>query len=78
MEINSSVFVRKKCIRSSRIRFVIFLTSGDGNVALSVLFSKKAWCICCCIQYGITPEASPDATYRSSNRNYFDGRKFFA
>ena len=36
--------------RSSRIRFVLFLTSGDGSIALSVLFSK----IACCIQYGIS------------------------
>ena len=26
--------------RSSRIRFVLFLTSGDGSIALSVKFSK--------------------------------------
>ena len=38
--------------RSSRIRFVLFLTSGDGSIALSVQFSKIAFCI----QYGITPE----------------------
>ena len=42
--------------------FVILLTSGEGNVALNVLFSK----IACCIHYGITPEAA----YRSSNGRY--------
>ena len=41
---------------SSRIRFVLFLTNGDGSVVLIVVISK----IACCIQYGITPET----TYR--------------
>ena len=51
--------------RSSRMRFVLFVTSVDGNIALSVLFRKTA----CCFQYRITLEA----TYRSYNGSYFDG-----
>ena len=52
--------------------FVLFLTSDDGSIALSVSFSK----IACCIQYGITPET----TYRlrSSAGSCFDGRKIMA
>ena len=56
---------------SSRIRFVIFVTSGDGDVALCVLFSK----IACCIQCGITPEATLETTYRRCDRSYSNGRK---
>ena len=33
---------------------VIFLSSGDENVTLSLLFSK----ITCCIQYELIPEAT--------------------
>ena len=51
--------------RYSRIRFVLFVTSVDGNISLSVLFRKTA----SCFQYRITPEA----TYRSYDGSYFDG-----
>ena len=56
---------------SCRIMFVIFLTSADGDVALCILFSK----IACCIQCGITSEATLETTYRRCDRSYSDGRK---